>query len=116
MIHALKEHPEHFNNVISGKKTFEVRKNDRDFHENDLVALNEYDSEKKEYTGRSCLVYIDYILDDEQYCLPGHIVMSVKPCRVGKVRHFDPLRDADYNSCYKVPLATEANNEDGDDL
>ena len=82
MIHALKEHPEHFNNVISGKKTFEVRKNDRDYKTGDLLALNEYDPEKKIYTGRSCLVYIDYILNDEQYCLPGHIVMSIKPCGV----------------------------------
>lgn len=107
MIHALKEHPEHFNNVVSGKKTFEIRKNNRDFHENDLLALNEYDPEKKEYTGRSCLVYIDYILDDKQYCLPGHIVMSVKPCVITNP-NFDYFREW---NMYAVPLATEANNE-----
>ena len=111
MIHALKEHPEHFNNVISGKKTFEVRKNDRDFHEGDLLALNEYDPEKKEYTGRSCLVHIDYILDDKQYCLPGHIVMSVKPCVITTNPNFDHFREW---NMYAVPLATEANNEAGD--
>ena len=109
MIHALKEHPEHFNNVISGKKTFEIRKNDRDFHENDLLALNEYDPEKKEYTSRSCLVYIDYILDDKQYCLPGHIVMSVKPCGVCK---YDAPRSM-FKDCadYTVPLTPGANYE-----
>lgn len=45
MVHALKEHPEHFENVISGKKLFEIRKNDRDFKTGDLLALNEYDPE-----------------------------------------------------------------------
>ena len=61
MIHELKILPEFFKAVISGEKTFEIRKYDRPFHKGDLLALNEYDSEKRIYTGNSCLVYIDYI-------------------------------------------------------
>jgi hypothetical protein len=82
MIHALKQMPGYYDDVISGKKTFEVRKNDRPYKEGDLLALNEYDSENG-YTGRSCLVYIDYILNDSEYCKDGYIVMSIKPCLVG---------------------------------
>lgn len=82
MIHALKQLPEYFADVLSGRKSFEVRKNDRPYKEGDLLALNEYDPENS-YTGRSCLVYIDYILNDSEYCKDGYVVMSIKPCLVG---------------------------------
>lgn len=84
MIHALKQLPEYFADVLSGKKSFEVRKNDRPYKEGDLLALNEYDP-KNGYTGRSCLVYIDYILNDSEYCKDGFVVMAIKPCLVGFV-------------------------------
>ncbi len=45
MIHELKILPKYFNAVISGEKTFEIRKNDRPFHKGDLLALNEFDGE-----------------------------------------------------------------------
>lgn len=110
MIHALKQHPEHFSDVISGKKLFEVRKNDRDYKVGDLLALNEYDPETKSYTGASCLVYVDYILDNPEYCKEGYVVMSIKPCVVHK-------RDTPFNSylrCddYTVSFVTERNGLD----
>lgn len=80
MIHELKILPNYFADVISGKKTFEIRKNDRFFQEGDLLALNEFNAEKKQYTGNSCLVYIDYILNNTEYCKEGFVVMAIKPC------------------------------------
>ena len=53
MIHELKTLPIYFEEVIEGRKSFEVRKNDRNFKVGDMLALNEYDAEKKEYTGNS---------------------------------------------------------------
>lgn len=86
MIHQLKQQDILFEEVICGKKTFEVRVNDRNYKEGDYLALNEIDSEK-EYTGRSCLVYVDYILEDCPGLLPeGIIVMSVKPCKVFRIQ------------------------------
>ena len=41
MIHQLKTEHNFFEDVISGKKTFEVRKNDRDFMVGDFLALKE---------------------------------------------------------------------------
>ena len=106
MIHELKTLPKFFNAALSGEKTFEVRANDRPFKKGDLLAMNEYDADGKSYTGRSCLVYIDYILNNEDYCKSGYVVMSIKPCVVrkvgGPVNHYKLAED------YSIPLATEA--------
>ena len=37
--HDLKINPVHYNNVIQGTKTFEIRKNDRAFQKGDEVTL-----------------------------------------------------------------------------
>lgn len=42
MIHALKTLPEYFEAVWENKKTFELRKNDRDFKVGDYLAFNEW--------------------------------------------------------------------------
>lgn len=103
MIHELKILPQYFTDVIKGEKTFEIRKNDRPFHKGDLLALNEFDGQY--YTGNSCLVYIDYILADEEYCKKGYVVMSIKPCSVWK--HNRPFDQCRYEPNYSVPYATK---------
>lgn len=106
MIHALKTLPEYFEAVISGTKLFEVRKNDRNYREGDLLALNEYDNKAKAYTGRSCLVYVDYVLKDEKYCKQGFAIMSIKPCYVEKFAcpGWEPHEK---KHSYEVPLTTD---------
>jgi hypothetical protein len=64
--HILKIHPEYFKEVKSGKKTFEVRLNDRDYKVGDLVILREFISnigvtEKDCYTGNQLGFEIGYI-------------------------------------------------------
>lgn len=44
--------PEYFKEVLSGKKKFELRLADFDAREGDILVLEEWDPEKKEYTGR----------------------------------------------------------------
>lgn len=110
MIHELKENTEFFEEVISSCKKFEVRKSDRPFHVGDLLALNEYDSKGKRYTGRSCLVKIEYILDDREYCKSGYVIISFSPMMVAPyVREFnkDPLG----YSLNRIPLATQEDEE-----
>ncbi|WP_254698569.1 ASCH/PUA domain-containing protein [Parageobacillus sp. VR-IP] len=63
MKHLLKIWPEYFEAVRSGKKTFEIRKNDRGFQVNDLLLLQEYNPKTQEYTGRELLVEVTYITD-----------------------------------------------------
>lgn len=42
-VHSLKTLPVYFAAVLRGDKTFEVRKNDRDFQTGDTLILKEYD-------------------------------------------------------------------------
>lgn len=77
MIHALKTLPEYFEAVRKGDKTFEMRKDDRDFRVGDYLALNEWDGEK--YTGRSQLVKVRYILDPNEVmtCEDGFAILGL---------------------------------------
>ena len=45
--------PELFNAVESGKKNFDLRLNDFDIEEGDILVLKEWDPQTKEYTGRA---------------------------------------------------------------
>ena len=105
MIHELKIYPQYFEDVISGKKAFEIRKNDRRFSVGDLLALNEFNVDTVSYTGRSCLVYIDYIMADTDYVKEDMVVMTIKPCSV--FRHTEPFRFDKITKDYSVPLATD---------
>ena len=55
-------------------KTFEIRKNDRDFKEGDLLHLKEIDDITKKYTGFEFFVRVNYIhaglgLQDGYVCM-----------------------------------------------
>lgn len=41
MIHAIKCSSLYFSDLLAGKKTFEIRRNDRDYRVNDYLAVNE---------------------------------------------------------------------------
>ncbi len=77
MIHALKTLPEYFEAVRKGDKTFELRKNDRNFKVGDYLALNEWDGKK--YTGRALLAKITYMLDpnDIMTCVGGFVILGL---------------------------------------
>lgn len=111
MIHELKTLPQYFNAVVSGEKSFEVRKFDRPFHKGDLLALNEFDAKRKCYTGNSCLVYIDYILTDSEYVKSGYAILGVKPCAVH--RYGTPYNPVCVREDYSVPLATKEGGANG---
>lgn len=71
--HELKILPEYYEAVLSGKKKFEIRKNDRNFKEGDMVKLREF--KDGEYTGNFIKGRITYILFggkfglEEGYCI-----------------------------------------------
>lgn len=76
MIHELKILPHWFNDVQSGIKNFEIRRNDRDFHVGDWLILKEY--ERGKYTGRFVKRQIQYIYQgdgtyglSEEFCILG---------------------------------------------
>jgi len=78
MIHELKILPEYFKAVSSFEKRFEVRKNDRNFKVGDRLWLKEWNQETKEYTGRTCLRIVTYILEGGQYGIEkDYVIMSL---------------------------------------
>lgn len=74
MIHELKIFPEFFEAVTSGRKQFEIRKNDREFKVGDQLTLREWTGEK--YTGDSYKAEITYITDYAQQ--NGYVVLGIR--------------------------------------
>ena len=83
MIHELKTLPEYWDAVNSGAKTFEVRKNDRDFKVGDSLKLLRF--AKNPMTGawrvnqrKAISRRITYILTGGQFGIePGYVVMGL---------------------------------------
>ena len=118
MIHELKCEKQYFEAVASGKKTFEVRHNDRHFMVGDFLALNEVivtvesyadnmpAKQCTEYTGRCCLVEVVYILDDKagRFLQPDYVCMAIRPCNVTTASNY--LNQKYNRDMYEVPTYT----------
>ena len=77
--HVLKTWPTHYGAVISGAKSFEVRKADRDFKVGDLLHLVEWDPDKECYTGPSAIRSVTYILPGGQFGIEaGYVVLGIR--------------------------------------
>lgn len=55
-IHELKIFPQYFNEVLNGNKTFELRKDDREFEVGDILILKEYRQGQGDATGPELVV------------------------------------------------------------
>jgi uncharacterized protein YqfB (UPF0267 family) len=60
--HYLKTWPVFYADVECGAKTFEIRKNDRNFQVGDILCLREYEPKTKKYSGEFLLVSVDYTI------------------------------------------------------
>lgn len=76
-VHKVKIRPEYYEPVISGKKTFEVRYNDRDYQVGDALLLREWD--ESGYSGRESLFDITYMLKDYDAIKEGYVILSIMP-------------------------------------
>ena len=100
-IHELKILPYFFRAVKAGSKTFELRKNDRDFKVGDILVLKEFKTglvdhtgaeevviEERGYTGREIKKRISYILEGGQYGLrKGYSILAL-----GEIKGEDSLK------------------------
>lgn len=78
-LHELKCWPSVFEPTLQGRKTFEVRKMDRDFTRGDKLRLREWAPVPEEYTGREVTVEVTYILEyrPELGIPKGYCVMAI---------------------------------------
>lgn len=72
--HFLKTVQPFFSEVEKGTKTFEHRRNDRDFQVGDEVFLMEYNMMKNEFSGKQIRGTITYVLTDraglsDEFCI-----------------------------------------------
>lgn len=80
MTHCLKIEKRWFDLVKSGKKRFEIRKDDRNprYREGDILALQAI-NDAGEYTGDEIFVKIDYIYRGD-LCKDGYCIMGIHNC------------------------------------
>ena len=81
MIHDLKCWPVHYSPLVTGVKTFDVRKNDRGYHTGDTILMREWNPVTGKYTDRMILLEITYILfadGDIKGLETGYVVLAVR--------------------------------------
>ncbi len=78
--------PKLFQDILDGKKTFDLRLADFECQEGDILVLREFDPKTKEYTGRVLEKEITYVLktkdldfwNKEEVGEFGYVVMGLK--------------------------------------
>lgn len=106
MIHELKILSEFFDEVLFGKKTFEVRYDDRGYQVGDVLILKEINRDDEgSYTGREIAVDVTYIYRGD-YCKNGYCIMSIQ--KRGEVRDF--VRRNDF--MFALVKVAQCNGED----
>ena len=90
MEHKLKILSRYYEAILQGKKTFEVRKDDRPFQEGDTLLLEECVTPNGcGYTGREMKVDVTYILRDSEYVKDGYCIMGIKIISTNKSRYYN---------------------------
>lgn len=85
MLHELKTDPDVYRSMVSGTKTFDVRRNDRNFQPGDTVLLRELECKADEktktpaYTGNKAKFQITYVLTGSYGIPDDYAVLSLHP-------------------------------------
>jgi ParB family chromosome partitioning protein len=75
-VHKIKLAAMYFDDVSSGKKGFELRKNDRGYKVGDILEMTEFKGGKE--TGRSIRAAVTYLLEDYTGIEDGYCIMGIK--------------------------------------
>ena len=86
--HILKSWLQFFGAICEGKRTHELRRNDRNFNVGDILILREFDSQLERYTGRECKAEITSMTSFSQPCAvsgealnPNFCILSIRLLR-----------------------------------
>ena len=74
--HDIKLSANFWTDLVSGKKKFELRKNDRDYRVNDKLLMREH--KNGEPTGRTILADITYMLEDYTGLTEGYAILGIE--------------------------------------
>lgn len=86
--HILKTIPPYYNHIMEGRKTFDVRIDDREFCEGDKLILQEYDPKLNEYTGQEHEFYVTYVLHGDKFGIEkGYVVMSIESTKTKVIQN-----------------------------
>jgi hypothetical protein len=79
--HHLKTWPVFFSRLASGEKTFEVRKNDRDYQVGDTLVCEEWNPDQPNagYTGNSLRFLVTYVMPGGNFGIaPAFCVLGIR--------------------------------------
>ena len=77
LTHELKIYPGPFQDILEGLKRFEWRKYDRDFRDNDVLLLREWNPTKDEYTGSTQKVKVLQVYSGVFEIPSDYCIMSI---------------------------------------
>ena len=66
----------YYEDVKSGKKSFELRKNDRGYKQGDILKMLEY--AEGAWTGRQIIAEVTYLLENYAGIEEGYCIMAIK--------------------------------------
>ena len=93
--HELKIVASYYEDVISGKKSFELRKNDRGYKQGDSLKMLEFKDGK--HTGRTIDADIIYMLEDYTGLTEGYCILGIRVTDyTGKVSETDTESGAEH--------------------
>lgn len=110
-VHHIKLGASFFGEVERGEKTFELRKNDRDYKKGDILEMMEFKEGKN--TGRTVRVLVTYILTEfagleEGYCIMGTCLLN---------ENGEPLERADIKQiCADIRANGDGVTDDGEEV
>lgn len=78
LTHKLKIWPEYFEEIRAGRKTFEIRRNDRDYRIGDVLELHEWSPETGQFTLSAMAAKVTYLIEGPAFGIgEGWVVMSI---------------------------------------
>lgn len=109
-VHHIKLGATFFEEVASGEKTFELRKNDRDYKKGDILEMMEFKDGKN--TGRTVRVLVTYILEEFAGLEDGYCIMATSLLN----KDGEPFDRADINQiCADIRANGDGYTEGGDE-
>lgn len=79
-VHDIRLAAMYFDDVASGRKSFELRKNDRNYHKGDILEMMEFKDGKN--TGRMIRAEVMYMLENYTGLTDGYCIMATKVLEV----------------------------------